>query len=69
MSSTFNPYAFIIMAALINATKEITMIKHPTEQNHTRHTHGQKKAAGVLRHFKSYSICSMAKSCASVLNG
>lgn len=62
MSTTFNPYAFVVMVALIHANKEITMIKHPTEQNHTHHTRPEKKAAGVLRHFTSYSICSMAKS-------
>lgn len=36
------PNAFVVMVTIVNATKEIVMIKHPTEQNHTHQTHGQK---------------------------
>lgn len=61
MSTTFNSYAFVVTVTLIKANKELMMIKHPTEQNHTHHTWPE-KAAGVLRHFTSYVIFSMAKS-------
>lgn len=51
MSTTFNPYASVVMVALINTNKERIMIKHPTEQNHTHHTHGQNKSCWCFKAF------------------
>ena len=51
MSTTFNPYAFVVMIALINANKEGIMINHPTGQNHTHHTHGQNKSCWCFKAF------------------
>lgn len=42
MSTTFNPYAFVVTAAMINTTKENITVKHPTEQSRMHQTHGQK---------------------------
>lgn len=51
MSTTFNPHALVVMVALINTNKEIIMIKHSTEQNHTCHTHGQKQSCWCFKAF------------------
>lgn len=40
MSTTFSPYASVVMATLIKANEEIIMNKHHKEHNHT---YGQKE--------------------------
>lgn len=58
------PMLFVVMAALINAIKELTMMTNNTPLNRIIHITrmARIKAAGVLRHFTSYSIFSVLKS-------
>lgn len=59
MSTTFNPYAFVVSAALTNANKEIiTMMVTPHRTTNITHM-ARIKAAGVLRHFTI--VCSGTK--------
>lgn len=52
MLTTFSPYAFIVMVALVTANKEIRMVETPHwTESYTSHTWPGIKAAGVLRHF------------------
>lgn len=55
---------FVVMVALINANEELTMMTNNTPLNRIIHITrmARIKAAGVLRHFTSYSIFSMVKS-------
>lgn len=59
MSTTFNPYAFVVSATLTNTNKEIIMMTvTPHRTTNITHTAGI-KAAGVLRHFTV--VCSGTK--------